>query len=73
MYKYEKNGKKFIKFIKIDIAYVPDIVTSKLCKNIFKEKSDMMVDCIFDKSKSNWKPICVNKDKEFPSIMNEYL
>ena len=43
---------------KIDIAYIPDIETSKKCKQWFKfnKKNELIVKCIMDMDKNKWIP-----------------
>ncbi len=46
---------------KIGIAYIPDIQTSKRCKNFFKDnrKKQLLVECVMDKIHHKWIPMRV--------------
>jgi hypothetical protein len=61
---------------KIDIAYIPDMVTSKKCKQWFKDNKtkELLVKCQMDMDKKKWVPLeMVEKDLENDSSSeNEY-
>lgn len=73
IYKSKQNEKTTIKNIKIDIAFIPDIKTSKMCKKIFKDTTEVLMKCQYDKEKEKWIPESVNKKDEFPSLINKYI
>jgi hypothetical protein len=55
-YLYTMNGNKNIKF---DLAHIPDMQTSKRCKQWFKDNkvSELTVKCQMDLEKTKWVPI----------------
>ena len=73
IHKNKNNNKTIIKSIKIDIAYIPDISTSKMCREALKNKTDILMDCKYDKDKNKWIPIKQNKSKDFASLVNEWI
>ncbi len=76
IFKYKNNDNKtIIKTIKIDIAYIPDIETSQMCQKLMLEQksNNILMDCEFIKTRNKWKPIRVNTEKTYPSLINDYI
>ncbi len=71
--KSKKTDKTVIKNVKVDIAYIPNIATSNLCRKALENREDALVDCQYNRDKNKWTPVKVNKTKEFPSLINDYV
>lgn len=56
-----------IRFLKIDIAYIPDIKTSTLCYQATQHNSTILMDCKYIKDKNKWLPISINDTEKYPS------
>lgn len=59
---------------KIDIAYIPDIDTSKKCKQWFKDNKskELLVQCQMDMEKNKWIPLeLVEEDLDHNSLSSE--
>ena len=81
LYALLNNKNKLIKIF-IDVAYINSYNLSLKCKNIFKNKNNSYISCIFNSYKNKWTPIeeltinnklsIINNDKRLiQKIVNE--
>jgi hypothetical protein len=81
LYAFFDNKSKIIKIF-VDIAYINSYNLSLKCKNIFKNKNNSYISCIFNSYKNKWTPIeelitnnklsIINNDKRLiQKIVNE--
>ena len=58
------------KYNKIGRAYIPTIQSSVFCNNSFisENKTELLMDCKYDKSKNGWIPININYNKKRPDL-----
>ena len=70
--KNKGNGKILLQYKKIDIAYIPNIEISLLCKEMFKNNIDKtLVKCKFIIDKNKWQPVEQEHERRYPdTIMN---
>lgn len=54
---------------KFDIAFIPDMITSKMCKGWFKNSKSLLVKCRLDTEKSKWVPIQILE--EYDEVISE--
>ena len=64
------NGKNFIKYKKIDIAYIPTKECSFMCKELFdKSKNDtILMECKYLPDKAKWIPVKDASHKKYPDF-----
>lgn len=67
--KFVENNVNKIKLIKLGIALIPDIETSKLCRNILDTKSNgrSLFKCKFDEKREKWIPVEIANNAKLPS------
>ena len=65
------NGKKLLKRVFVDIAYIPNIARSKWCTELLGDKKSILVECKYYKDKNKWEPIAVS-DKKYPSFVTDF-
>jgi hypothetical protein len=67
------NGKKNVKYIKKDIAYLPTIATSKLCCDIFNtiNRWDTLVECKYHNRTARWIPFKHIVNKKYPDTVKK--
>lgn len=58
----DKDGKKFIMYKPIGIAYVPTIECSNMCKRIFKDKSVAIMECRYVEETDKWVPLKLSEN-----------
>lgn len=66
--KFKKDNKKYMKFKKFGIAYVPTKESSVLCQSLFadvKETDPVIVECKYLADKEKWVPLKLS-DKKIP-------
>jgi len=66
---YSINNKIYKK--KSGIAYIPDYNTTLKCKNMFLDKNNVIVECLFYPEKSKWIPIKVSEIQKIHIINND--
>jgi hypothetical protein len=66
--KIKKNNKIHIKNKKIDIAYIPTLECSNICKTIFDKNTDkqILINCEFNIYKKKWTPLHREYNKKYP-------
>jgi hypothetical protein len=70
--KIKKDGKTILKSKKIDIAYIPTMDCSNMCKKLFEINNDrILINCSFIKEKNKWLPINQELIKKYPDIIAE--
>jgi len=64
----EKDGKKFVKYVKYGIAYIQTVECSYFCKDLFKSegKDVVLVKCKYISDKNKWVPFVQATDKKLP-------
>ncbi len=70
--KEKKENRIHIQFKKIDIAYIPTIDCSLLCKEFFKKNTTIekiLVKCKFIANKNKWQPIEEDIDRKYPDSL----
>ena len=72
-----KDSKKYLKRIKIGLAYIPNIQCSMLCNEFIKKMEEngntenLLVNCKYHEDKHKWEPISISSSKR-PSFINEF-
>jgi hypothetical protein len=67
----ERNNKKLLKRVFVDIAYIPNISRSKWCTNMLKDKKSILVKCKYYIDKSKWEPVEIS-DRKYPSLITDF-
>ena len=70
-----KNNKKFVKYKKYGIAYIPTIECSCFCRDIFHnkdvDKDYVLVTCKYDEKKDKWIPFKRAENKKYPDNIKD--
>jgi hypothetical protein len=69
IYPVDTSKNKF-KTLYIDFACIPDIKTSKFCKDIFNNSDRKILNCKFDNNRNKWIPIKISELK-YPSKIDD--
>lgn len=66
--KVTKNGKKYVKYVKYCIAYIPSQECSFFCKDVFENTAEehVLVKCKYLADKDKWAPFKLATDKKRP-------
>jgi len=70
--KIEKNGKKFVKFKKYGIAYLPTLECSYFCKDLFEntDSDAIMIKCKYLADRQKWVPIKHSPESKIPDELD---
>ena len=70
LYLLKRISEKTVKSKKIDIAYIPSMECTQLCKELTKDNKKVLVICQYNKDKNKWVPI-KNSTLKRPNFVDE--
>ena len=66
---FNKDGKKYVKYKKVDIAHIPSCAISKMCRESTSNTSNIIMEC--KSLKNKWIPVKIS-DKTKPDDYENY-
>lgn len=68
IYLGEMLPNNYFKYIKVGRAYIPTMESSVFCNDAFATKTELLMECKYDKLKNGWIPISINTTKKRPDL-----
>jgi hypothetical protein len=65
------EGKKILKRIQMGIAYINKIQQSHKLRELFNNKSSLLMKCKFNDDKSKWEPLEIDSNAKHPTFIND--
>ena len=65
------EGKKILKRIQMGIAYINGIQQSHKLRELFNNKTSLLMKCKFNDDKSKWEPLEIDENAKHPTFIND--